>query len=124
MRDELLNETLFFSLDAARQHLAGWVAGYNHRRPHSAIGYQTPAAHAARLTAPGGWLRETEALPSRPLLRQRKCAKTKRRLRFQLDDRRGSEQPEGSQDSVIRRKFQIQAPTVRGRSELNARGGS
>ncbi len=62
MRDELLNETLFFSLDAARQHLARWVADYNHRRPHSAIGYQTPAAYATRLTATSGRLRETEAL--------------------------------------------------------------
>ncbi|MEO1317974.1 MAG: IS3 family transposase [Pseudomonadota bacterium] len=67
MRDELLNETLFFSLDAARQHLARWVADYNHRRPHSAIGYQTPAAYAARLTATGGRLRGTETLRQPPV---------------------------------------------------------
>lgn len=67
MRDELLNETLFFSLDAARQHLARWVADYNHRRPHSAIGYQTPAAYATRLTATSGRLRETEALRKPPV---------------------------------------------------------
>lgn len=29
MRDELLNETLFFSLDQARSIVAGWVADYN-----------------------------------------------------------------------------------------------
>ncbi|MCH5378041.1 MAG: transposase, partial [Planctomycetes bacterium] len=74
MRDELLNETLFFSLEAASQHLARWVADYNHSRPHSAIGYQTPAAYAARLTATGGRLRETEAIrlpPVAPSARER-----------------------------------------------------
>jgi hypothetical protein len=39
MRDELLNESLFFSLDHARQKLAAWMAEYNIERPHSAIGY-------------------------------------------------------------------------------------
>ena len=67
MRDELLNETLFFSLDAARQYLARWMADYNHRRPHSAIGYQTPAAHADRLTETGGRLRGTQALRQPPV---------------------------------------------------------
>ncbi|MEO0992360.1 MAG: IS3 family transposase, partial [Pseudomonadota bacterium] len=67
MRDELLNETLFFSLDAARQHLARWGADDNHRRPHSAIGCQTPAAYAARLTATGGRRRGTETLRQPPV---------------------------------------------------------
>ncbi|MEM6550450.1 MAG: IS3 family transposase [Pseudomonadota bacterium] len=67
IRDELLDETLFFSLDAARQHLARWVADYNHRRPYSALGYQTPAACAARLTATGGRLRGTETLRQPPV---------------------------------------------------------
>jgi transposase InsO family protein len=67
MRDELLNETLFFTVGAARKHLARWVADYNHRRPHSAIGYQTPAAYADRLTATGGRLRGTEALRQPPV---------------------------------------------------------
>jgi len=49
MRDELLNESLFFSLDHARQKLAAWAADYITERPHSAIGYQTPAAYAAHL---------------------------------------------------------------------------
>ena len=53
MRDELLNETLFFSLDHARQVIAAWVADYNTIRPHSALAYQTPAAFAAKLTATG-----------------------------------------------------------------------
>ena len=37
MRDELLNETLFFSLDHARQIIAAWVEDYNTRRPHSSL---------------------------------------------------------------------------------------
>ena len=53
MRDELLNETVFTSLPQARAVIAAWVADYNTTRPHSALGYQTPAAHAAKLKAMG-----------------------------------------------------------------------
>ena len=62
MRDELLNETLFFGLDQARKAIAAWVADYNHGRPHSSLGYQTPAAFAAKLTATG----HHAALPKAP----------------------------------------------------------
>ena len=54
MRDELLNESLFLDLDQARQLIAAWVADYNTARPHSSLGYQTPAAYADKLTAPEG----------------------------------------------------------------------
>jgi transposase InsO family protein len=54
MRDELLNETLFLDLDQARQLIGAWVADYNTARPHSSLGYQTPAAYAHKLTAPTG----------------------------------------------------------------------
>ncbi len=48
-RDELLNET--FSYPAhARDLIAAWVTDYNTHRPHSALGYQTPAGYALRLT--------------------------------------------------------------------------
>jgi putative transposase len=53
MRDELLNETVFTSLPQARAAIAAWVVDYNTTRPHSALGYQTPAAHAANLKAMG-----------------------------------------------------------------------
>jgi transposase InsO family protein len=53
MRDELLNETLFFSLDHARKTITEWVEDYNTRRPHSALAYQTPADFAAKLAATG-----------------------------------------------------------------------
>lgn len=53
MRDELLNESLFSSLKEARIVIAQWVDDYNNIRPHSSLGYQTPAAHAAKLKARG-----------------------------------------------------------------------
>ena len=49
MRDEFLNETLFVSLDHARDAVAAWADDYNSERPHSSLGYQTPVAHAAGL---------------------------------------------------------------------------
>jgi putative transposase len=53
MRDELLNEALFFGLEHARHVIAEWTEDYNTGRPHSALDYQTPAAFAANLTAIG-----------------------------------------------------------------------
>lgn len=53
MRDELLNETLFTSLDHAREKIAAWAWDYNIRRPHSSIGYSTPATFAADLKKQG-----------------------------------------------------------------------
>ena len=53
MRDELLNETLFMSLDHARQKIAAWAADFNTGRPHSSLGYATPAAFAAELEKQG-----------------------------------------------------------------------
>jgi transposase InsO family protein len=49
LRDELLNRELFLSLPEARYVLDEWRLEYNHRRPHSGIGGQTPAAFAATL---------------------------------------------------------------------------
>jgi Integrase core domain len=54
MRDELLNESLFLGLNHARETIARWVADYNQRRPHSALGYIPPAAYASNLTARRG----------------------------------------------------------------------
>jgi putative transposase len=67
MRDELLNETLFFGLDHARSAIASWVADYNERRPHSALRYQTPAAYAANFTATGDRLRNPSQLRRSPV---------------------------------------------------------
>jgi transposase InsO family protein len=62
MRDELLNETLFFDLDDARAKIANWIADYNLQRPHSALKYLTPAAYAAHLTATDDRLRNPDQL--------------------------------------------------------------
>jgi len=48
LRDELLNEELFDTLDDARRQLALWRYDYNNVRPHSSLANQTPAqAHRA-----------------------------------------------------------------------------
>ena len=52
LRDELLNETLFASLDHAREALADWKEDFNTVRPHSAIGNVPPAVYA-KLSDPG-----------------------------------------------------------------------
>ena len=49
MGDELLNETLFFTVREARSILARWVDDYNTERPHSSLGYASPASLAAGL---------------------------------------------------------------------------
>ena len=43
LRDELLNEELFDTLDDARRHLALWRYDYNNVRPHSSLENKTPA---------------------------------------------------------------------------------
>ncbi|WP_106407708.1 IS3 family transposase [Sinorhizobium alkalisoli] len=53
MRDELLNESLFFGLDHARSAIAEWAEDYNHFRPHSSLGYKTPADFAGTIAATG-----------------------------------------------------------------------
>ena len=62
MRDELLNESLFFGLDHARTRIADWANDYNGQRPHSALGYLTPTAYAANLTATCDRLRNPDQL--------------------------------------------------------------
>ncbi len=53
MRDELLSESLFFGLDHARSAVAEWADDYNNFRPHSSLGYQTPADYAGIIAATG-----------------------------------------------------------------------
>ena len=67
MRDELLNESLFFGLDHARQIIGSWANDYNTARPHSALGYQTPAAFAARPAATGARLCNPDQLRPAPV---------------------------------------------------------
>jgi len=46
-RDECLNDHWFSTLVEARAIVASWRRDYNECRPHSALGYRTPAEHAA-----------------------------------------------------------------------------
>lgn len=59
LRDELLNETLFRSLPQARLAMDAWRTDYNTLRPHSKLGWLTPAGYAAQ------WA-ENEELEGRP----------------------------------------------------------
>ena len=49
MRDEFLNETLFRNIAHARELIETRITDYNTERPHSALGYQTPAGFALHL---------------------------------------------------------------------------
>ena len=51
LRDEFLSMEEFDSLSAARQLTAMWRDEYNHRRPHSSLGYRTPAGFATNWKA-------------------------------------------------------------------------
>ena len=46
LRDELLDREEFGSPLEARVLSAAWRQEYDHKRPHSSLGYQTPAAFA------------------------------------------------------------------------------
>jgi hypothetical protein len=80
MRDELLNEALFFGLAHARTTITNWVG--NQWRPHSAPGYLTPAAYAANLTATSDRLRNPDQPP--PIAR---CSHRATRIRRGPDHR-------------------------------------
>ena len=47
LRDEFLNQEWFSSLKEAKVLADQWRLTYNHKRPHGALKYQTPAAFAA-----------------------------------------------------------------------------
>jgi transposase InsO family protein len=67
MRDELLNESLFFGLDHARSAIAEWADDYNHFRPHSSLGYQTPAGYAGSIAATGSNAAQDESFAFPPV---------------------------------------------------------
>lgn len=52
-RDECLNQYWFVNMQEARERIEAWRQDYNQARPHSSLGYQTPAEFAARAAARG-----------------------------------------------------------------------
>jgi hypothetical protein len=69
MRDEFLNESLFFGLDHARSAIAEWADDHNNLRPHSSLGYQTPRQTIQGSSPqPAPTLRNVEASRFRRLL--------------------------------------------------------
>lgn len=52
VRDELLDSELFTCLAEAKMLSTRWRLEYNHRRPHSSLGYVAPAVFAASLAGP------------------------------------------------------------------------
>jgi putative transposase len=67
MHDKPLNETIFYDLDHARAALARWTTAYSQKRPHSALGYLTPAQFAGAFTATGDRLRKPDQLRRSPV---------------------------------------------------------
>ena len=54
LRDELLNEEIFDTLDDARRKIALWRYDYNAVRPHSSLGNLTPLEARRALALPDG----------------------------------------------------------------------
>jgi len=51
LRDECLNASWFANLFEARRKIAAWRKEYYEERPHSSLGYRTPAAFAQQMAA-------------------------------------------------------------------------
>jgi len=62
VRDECMNREIFGSLQEARVVIEQWRLYYNAERPHSSLGYQTPAEFGGRASGSSG-LRSGYALP-------------------------------------------------------------
>ena len=89
LRDELLNETLFRSLPHARAILEAWRRDYNETRPHSKLGWMTPAAYASSIGGDpgrGAALRQGSGPGLLPATRQK--AQISAGLSFCLDEKR------------------------------------
>lgn len=54
LRDELLDREMFETLKEAKVIIEDHRLEYNHCRPHSSLGYRTPAEFAAAYVRPGG----------------------------------------------------------------------
>ena len=53
LRDEILKREVFYSVKEAKVIVESWRLEYNNHRPHSSLGYMTPAAFAASCNPAG-----------------------------------------------------------------------
>ena len=53
LRDEVLDREVFYSVKEAKVIAQSWRLEYNNHRPHSGLGYMTPAAFAASCNPSG-----------------------------------------------------------------------
>jgi putative transposase len=67
LRDEFLALEEFENVAAARKLTTAWQDDYNHHRPHSSLGYATPAEFAARWAASAPELASATPQPTPPL---------------------------------------------------------
>lgn len=74
MRDEPLNESLFFGLDHARSAIAEWRQDFNAAKPHSSLGYQPPASFAGIATGSDATL--VDGFTSPPVAQPAPCGVT------------------------------------------------
>lgn len=56
LRDERLNEELFFWIGDARRKLEAWRIDYNNKRPNSSLGDMSPREYARPQTGRNGWM--------------------------------------------------------------------
>ncbi len=69
LRDELLNGEIFYTLREARVVIETWRREYNHIRPHSSLGYRSPAPEALLHAGEGSAsLRLPMRAPARPTM--------------------------------------------------------
>src|SRR3546814_20304111 len=92
MGDELLSGTLLLILAQARGEIAAWVEDYNRERPHSALGYATPAAFAAELNKQWPASLRPTGSATQPIASTALMRKKKARLSSPLEESRGSRQ--------------------------------
>lgn len=62
LEDELLGREIFFTLAESKVLIEQYRLEYNHERPHSSLGYQTPAEFAAK----DGFSKKSQPEPSFP----------------------------------------------------------
>ena len=81
LREECLNGSWFGNLFGARRKIAAWRKEYNEERPHSSLGYRTPAEFAATMRVEEGCGKDGG------------CATLENAARFPLSHSHGDDDP-------------------------------